>query len=158
MAIRGAEGLSDRDIAGLLDQGARIVVFSYCISIVVLTFRRSATVLVRPGQSALSAGLPYTALSFVAGWWGFPFGFIYTPMAIFQNLSGGKDVTDRMRAALGQAPARSALPASGRAVVVVWPDGQSYPGMALAERNGQVHVRFGNGRDEWVPADKVRAA
>jgi len=27
------------------------------------------------------------------GWWGIPWGFIYTPMSIISNISGGKDVT-----------------------------------------------------------------
>ena len=35
----------------------------------------------------------YTLVSLVFGWWGFPFGLIYTPMALITNLSGGRDVT-----------------------------------------------------------------
>jgi uncharacterized protein (DUF58 family) len=98
MAIRGAEGMSDGDLGLLIGQGARVVRFSYCISVLIITFRRSATVLVRPGQSVVAAGLPYTLLSLFAGWWGFPFGLISTPIAIMQNLGGGEDVTGQLRA------------------------------------------------------------
>ena len=156
MAIRGAEGMSSRDLAQLLDQGGRVVVFSYCVSALIITFKRSATVLVRPGQSVGSAGLPYTMLSLVAGWWGFPFGLIFTPWAIFENLSGGKDVTAQVRASLHGAPISVALPQGGRSVVVAWSDGQVFTATALQTRGEQVFVRFGNGREEWVPAERVR--
>lgn len=69
------------------------VCFAYCVSILVVTFRRySAPVFVPDGQSRLVAGLPYTLISLVAGWWGFPFGLIFTPMCIIENLAGGKVV------------------------------------------------------------------
>jgi hypothetical protein len=157
MAVRGAEGMSDRDVAALIAQGARVIVFSYCISALVITFRRSATVLVRPGQSALGAGMPYTLLSAVAGWWGFPFGLIFTPISIIQNLSGGKDVTGHFRAALSGPPAPG-LPGPGRSVVVPWPDGRLYMGTVLDARGSQVYVRFANGHEEWMPVDRVRSA
>jgi hypothetical protein len=101
MAIRGAERMSGQELGQLIDQGARVVVFSYCVSLLIITFRRSATVLVRPGESVTAAGLPYTLLSLCAGWWGFPFGLIFTPIAIIENLGGGKDVTYSVRAQLG---------------------------------------------------------
>jgi len=159
MTIRGAEGLSERDMGQLIERGARVVVFSYCISVLVITFRRSATVLVHPGRSAVAAGMPYTLLSLFAGWWGFPFGLIFTPIAILQNLGGGQDVTAQFRARIGPPAGPTPLMlAPGRSVLVPWSDGQVYPGMVLAYRDGQVHVRFGNGTDQWVPVQHVRLA
>jgi hypothetical protein len=94
MAISGTEGLTNEQLHRELSEGARFVVFEYCISVLILTFKRSSEVhYLRPGESALLKGLPYTLLSLVCGWWGFPFGLIYTPMAVFTNLSGGRDVT-----------------------------------------------------------------
>lgn len=94
MTIKGAEALTPQQLSSELARGARIVVFDYCISIVVLTFKRSSEPhLVRPGQGTLGLSLPYTLLSLAFGWWGIPWGFIYTPMALFTNLSGGRDVT-----------------------------------------------------------------
>ncbi len=92
--IKGAEALTPQQLSSELSRGAKIVVFEYCVSIVVLTFKRpSAPHLVRAGQSALALSLPYTLLSLAFGWWGIPWGFIYTPMALYTNLSGGRDVT-----------------------------------------------------------------
>lgn len=97
MTIAGTEGLTHAEVRQQLAAGARFVVFDYCISVVVLTFRRrSAVHFVRAGESALVKGLPYTLISLCFGWWGFPFGFIFTPMALYTNLSGGRDVTAQM--------------------------------------------------------------
>lgn len=94
MDIKGVDGLSVGEVHDLVRQGGRFVVYSYCISILVMTFKRSTAIhFVRPGDSAVAGGLPYTFLSLFLGWWGIPWGFIYTPMALVQNLGGGKDVT-----------------------------------------------------------------
>ncbi len=94
MAIVGIEGLSVDEMRARIGRGAKFVIFSYTISLLVVTFRRSSEVhFLGPNDSPLLKGLPYTCLSFFFGWWGFPWGFIYTPMAIVENLSGGKNVT-----------------------------------------------------------------
>jgi hypothetical protein len=31
----------------------------------------------------------FTLVTFIFGWWGFPWGFIFTPQAIYRNLRGG---------------------------------------------------------------------
>ncbi|MCC6646763.1 MAG: hypothetical protein IT374_14465 [Polyangiaceae bacterium] len=99
MIIKGAEALGPGQLSAELARGAKIVVFEYCVSLVVVTFKRSsAPHLVRPGQSTLGLSLPYTLLSLAFGWWGIPWGFIYTPMALFTNLSGGRDVTAQVLA------------------------------------------------------------
>lgn len=98
MAISGTEGLSTEQIRHELQNGAKFVVFEYCISVLVMTFKRSSEVhYIRPGESAVAKSLPYTLLSLCFGWWGFPFGLIYTPWALIVNLGGGKDVTDSFR-------------------------------------------------------------
>jgi len=105
MAINGIEGLSDAEINSELERGARFVVFQYCISVVLMTFRRSSNIhFVRPGESAALKGLPYTLLSLALGWWGIPWGIAYTIGSVFTNLSGGKDVTNEI---LASARARS---------------------------------------------------
>jgi hypothetical protein len=158
VGIKGAEGLNDREIEALIAGGARVVVFSYCISVIIITFRRSATVLVRSGSSTLAAGMPYTLISLFFGWWGFPFGLIFTPIALVQNLGGGKDVTGQLRAAVNTSPRAPGLPAPGRQVVVPWSNGQLYTGTVLEARGDRVYVRFANGHEEWVPNQHVRAA
>ena len=92
--IAGAEILTWDQLADEIKRGSRLVIFHYCVSIGILTFLKSSKVhLVREGESALAKGWKYTLLSSVVGWWGFPFGFILTPVAIARNLGGGRDVT-----------------------------------------------------------------
>ena len=104
MAISGTEGLTGEEIADELSRGARFVVFQYCISLAIVTFRRNSGVhFIRAGRSAFFRGLPYTFVSLVLGWWGIPWGFIFTPVAIFTNLCGGKDVTQEVLASIDRA-------------------------------------------------------
>jgi hypothetical protein len=72
-------------------------VFEYCISLIVVTLRRpSRPVFIRPGEAAWIRGLPYVGLSLLFGWWGLPWGIIYTPVTIFTNLSGGCHITPQV--------------------------------------------------------------
>ena len=101
MRIRGAEHLTREELAAALAAGGRLVFFEYCISVVLLTLRCPTDVyLLRPGDSALWRGLPYTLLSLLFGWWGIPMGLFYTPLTLITNLSGGCDVTDEVLALL----------------------------------------------------------
>lgn len=94
-SIVGAERLSNAELVAALDEGGRLVVFQYTVSILVMTFKRGSAVhLIRKGESAAGRSLPYTLLTLVAGWWGIPWGPIYSVMSIATNLGGGKDVTD----------------------------------------------------------------
>jgi hypothetical protein len=103
--IRGIESLSPSDLDFELQRGARLVLFEYCISIVVLTFRRSSDIyLIRSGESAIGKGLPFTLISLIAGWWGIPWGPIYTVQSLFYNFQDGRDVTEQVRNSL-RAPA-----------------------------------------------------
>lgn len=89
-------------------RGGRFVIFQYCFSVLIMTLRRNTEIyFVRPGESAASKGMQWTLLTLLVGWWGFPWGLIFTPMVLFKNLSGGKDVTGEMMAYLAQAAAPS---------------------------------------------------
>ena len=74
--------------------GGKFVLYTYCISIVVMSFRRpSAIYFIRHGENAFVKGLPFTLVSFFLGWWGIPWGIVYTFGSLFTNLRGGKNVT-----------------------------------------------------------------
>ena len=114
MKIVGTEGLSNEAIRAELDRGARFVIYQYCISIVILTFRRPSDIhYIRPGESAAAKGLKFTLLSSLLGWWGIPWGPIYTIQAIWTNSRGGRDVTQQILASSGQRTA--AIPQAQRA-------------------------------------------
>lgn len=98
MKMIGIDGLSMAQLDDELEMGGKFVVYQYCISIVIMTFRRNSNIhFVRSGESAFSKGLPYTLLSVLLGWWGIPWGPIYTIGAIVTNCRGGKDVTEETR-------------------------------------------------------------
>jgi len=100
MKIIGMDGLTTDLVNHELQNGARFVVFEYCISILVMTFKRGSDVYyVRPGESVIAKALPWTLLSLLLGWWGIPWGPIWTISTVFRNLSGGRDVTQELIAA-----------------------------------------------------------
>lgn len=82
-----------------IQQGGKFVMYQYCISLAVITFKRwSKVYFIRHEQSALMKGLPFTLLTLVLGWWGFPWGPIYTIQTLWINLRGGKDITKEITA------------------------------------------------------------
>lgn len=84
-----------------LKQGGKFVVYQYCISILVMTFRRSSGIyFIRSGESTVVKGLPFTLLALLFGWWGIPWGPIYTITSIWTNFNGGKDVTQEVIASM----------------------------------------------------------
>ena len=54
----------------------------------------------RPGELGLVRGLPFSLLSMLVGWWGIPWGVVYTPLVLITNFSGGRDITKEVLAAL----------------------------------------------------------
>jgi hypothetical protein len=94
MKIVGIEDMPPDRLQFEIQQGAKLVCYQYCVSIVVMTFRRSSDVYFVPaGQSPLVKGLPWTLLTLVAGWWGIPWGPIFTIQLLITNFGGGKDLT-----------------------------------------------------------------
>ena len=78
-----------------IKKGGRCIVYSYCISVLILTFKRSSSVHFVPSNSSpVTAGLPWVLLTVLLGWWGIPWGPIYSIQCIATNLRGGKDITD----------------------------------------------------------------
>lgn len=94
MTIRGLEGMSDDQVRFEIQRGGKFVIYSYCVSVLIMTFRRpSGVYFIRSGESAVGKGLPWILLTVVAGWWGIPWGPIYSVQSLVQNFKGGKDVT-----------------------------------------------------------------
>jgi hypothetical protein len=89
------EDYSAEEIREEVERGARLVAYVYCVSFLVVTFKRATRpYLIKGGHSRLGPGLPWALLTLLFGWWGFPWGLIYTPMALWQTLRGGVDLTD----------------------------------------------------------------
>ena len=97
LRIRGIDGLGPADLETQIRAGGRFVFYEYCISLVVVSLRRPTYIyFLRPGQYGVVRGLPFVLVSLLLGWWGIPWGLIYTPLTLITNLSGGCDVTEQV--------------------------------------------------------------
>lgn len=78
----------------------RFVMYQYVVSLGIVSFKRSSGVKMIPaGGSRFLPGLPYTLVSLVAGWWGIPWGPLWTIQTILRNVGGGIDVSDAVMSA-----------------------------------------------------------
>ncbi|MBI5954526.1 MAG: hypothetical protein HY865_22955 [Chloroflexi bacterium] len=100
--IIGLDGIQTQgQLQQELASGGRFVIYQYCISILIMTFKRGSNIyLVRAGEDRVLKGLGFSLLSFCLGWWGIPWGPIYTVQALWNNFQGGKDVTTEVLASM----------------------------------------------------------
>lgn len=95
--IKNTEGLSTDQINYELQRGAKFLVFSYTISIIILTFRRTSDIyFVKSDEPSSKYSWKYSLLTFFFGWWGFPFGPIFSISSFYKNFTGGKDITQEI--------------------------------------------------------------
>jgi hypothetical protein len=103
MKIIGLEGMTGEQLSMELQRGGKFVMYQYCISIAILTFKRPSDIyFIKSGESAVGKGLPFSLISLFLGWWGFPWGPIYTIGSFATNFSGGNNVTTEVLEMLQQ--------------------------------------------------------
>ena len=91
--IRGIEGLPNDQLDLEIDRGARFVMYWYCWSTIVMTFKEASDIhFIRAGEGRVARGFPYILLTLALGWWGFPFGPIYSIQSLMIDFQGGEDV------------------------------------------------------------------
>jgi hypothetical protein len=113
MAIQGLGNMSPDQLRFEIQRGAKLVRYQYCVSLLVITFRRSSEVYFIPaGESAISKGLPWTLVTLVAGWWGIPWGPIFSIQSLITNFKGGKDLTAEIGAAMNRVTPAPAIVAA----------------------------------------------
>lgn len=96
-SINNIDGLSVGQIRQMVNQGGKFVVFPYTISILIMTFRRSSDIyFIKPGEGTLKYSIGFVIINLILGWWGIPWGPIYTIGSLFAHLGGGKNVTDEI--------------------------------------------------------------
>ena len=101
MKISGIEGMTIDQIKAELKRGGRFVIFLYCFSIIIMSFRRPSRIyFIKAGEDAIGKGVGYTVISLLFGWWGLH-GLIWTIQSVITNLRGGKDFTFEVIASLG---------------------------------------------------------
>ena len=95
--IVGIEGLTGEQVAEEVAKGGRFVFYLWCASGVVLTIKRPTSIyFIRAGESRLSRGLLPSFMTLLLGWWGIPWGPIYTIQSLVTNFRGGRDITDQI--------------------------------------------------------------
>jgi len=79
-----------------VEKGGTFVMYQYCISILlVLTLRRFSPAYYIPANESKSKyKAKYNWLSSIFGWWGIPWGIVYTLSSYKINGKGGIDVTE----------------------------------------------------------------
>ena len=93
--------MSPDQIRHEVERGGRFVIFEYCISIVVLSFKRVSGVhFIKTEDSVFRKGAPYSLISLLFGWWGIPWGPIWTVSTLVTNCRGGRDITSEVMQAL----------------------------------------------------------
>lgn len=103
MKIVGIANMNAAELNAELQRGGRFVFFQYCVSIVIMTFKRPSNVyFIKAGENSTRKSIGFTLVSLIFGWWGIPWGPIYTVGSLFTNLRGGQDVTDAVVASLNQ--------------------------------------------------------
>ena len=86
-----------------LEKGGKFVLFTYTISIIVMTFKRPSKIYyIASDEHAIKHGWPYLLISFLFGWWGIPWGLFYTIESIYNSFVG-KDITQEVLADLASA-------------------------------------------------------
>lgn len=81
-----------------INKGGKFVIFTYCISLVVVTFRRPSDIYyIKSDELTISHGFKYMLLSLILGWWGLPHGPLYTIQSIWYAFFG-KNITEEIMA------------------------------------------------------------
>ncbi|MCP4133986.1 MAG: hypothetical protein GY754_23650 [bacterium] len=94
-------GMSHENLREELYQGAKFVTFEYCISLIIISLKfNSSTYFIIQGERTAGKSFGYSLISLLFGWWGIPWGPVYTIKSLINNFSGGKDVTAEFSALL----------------------------------------------------------
>lgn len=94
MEIKNIEGLKVNQIKQLINQGAKFVIFPYTVSFVLMTLKRNSSIyFLHPYEKSIKYSYRHVGVNLVLGWWGLPWGPIYTIGAMYTQIIGGKDVT-----------------------------------------------------------------
>ena len=99
LPLAGPRPLFPEEVRARVASGARLVRFEWCVSVLIFTLRRqSAVYLTESWQERYLRGLRYSLAALLLGPWGVPWGLVWTPWALWVNLTGGVDETDAVLA------------------------------------------------------------
>jgi hypothetical protein len=88
-------GAGDHPIIREVMAGKRYVTYPYVVSILVMSFRRTmgGVRVVETGAWPVGPLFGAALVSGFFGWWGFPWGLVWTPLILHNLWRGGRDAT-----------------------------------------------------------------
>lgn len=89
-AIKDGSAVYEGERVTLSSEGVR---FETCVSVLIMTMRKKSPMLLAGSSQAKQCQVASTLLSLLVGWWGVPFGIIFTPFVVANNLWGGDKTT-----------------------------------------------------------------
>lgn len=97
MKLEELDNWTIEDLEEDISKGGKFVIFTYTISVVLMTFRRPSDLYyIKSDEYSISHGWCYFLLSLLLGWWGVPWGPIYTIQSLWYAFTG-KDVTEEVK-------------------------------------------------------------
>jgi hypothetical protein len=103
MQIKNIEGLRVSQIRDMVQQGGKFVVFPYTVSFILMTLKRSSDIyFIKADENTFKYSYGYVFLNLIVGWWGIPWGPIYTIGSAYHHIVGGKDLTEAVMSHLTQ--------------------------------------------------------
>lgn len=97
MEIIGIENMTYGELYRDIEKGGKFVIYTYVISIILMTFKRPSNTIyyVKSGESPIKFGWSYLLITLFLGWWGIPFGPIYSIGSIVTAFTG-KNITEEV--------------------------------------------------------------
>ncbi|CAA9201654.1 hypothetical protein [Flavobacterium collinsii] len=103
MQIKNIDGLSVSQIRDMVQQGGKFVVFPYTVSFILMTLKRSSDIyFIKANENTFKYSYGFVFLNLIVGWWGIPWGPIYTIGSAYHHVVGGKDLTQAVLSHLMQ--------------------------------------------------------
>lgn len=81
-----------KDGGGAVYEGERVTMKSFavryetCFSIIFMTMRNKTPMFLKDSAPARRSQITASILSYLFGWWGIPFGIIFTPIVVMNNI------------------------------------------------------------------------
>ena len=95
MSVRGIDGMSVDEVRAEVRNGGRFVIFLWTVSVVIVSMKQPTAIhFIRADEKAFIKAFRPTLITLLFGWWGIPWGPVYSIESLATNLSGGRDVTE----------------------------------------------------------------
>lgn len=97
MKIECLENWTIEELEADIAKGGKFVIFTYTISILLVTFRRPSDIFyIKSDEYSIADGWPFFLISLFLGWWGVPWGPVYSIQSLWYAFTG-KNVTDDIK-------------------------------------------------------------